>query len=207
MKFYIYKNNQQNGPFDELTIEGKLRDGTYSFQDLACRQGEQQWHPLSFFFPENLNSPHSWMKDSGNLPPNQAETAYHQQYQPQFQQHQTANPPARQQSFNQSTPPQSVQHVVYHHAFEPEPESGLPTVSMVIGIVCASLMLIGLVPCLGWINWFVLMLGGVNKLLSIVAIIITRNPAGRNKAIIGLVLTLVALVIGVVRLALGGGIC
>ena len=125
------------------------------------------------------------MNNSGNLKSAQQPPVY-QQSPPQFQQPQTANPLQHQQPFNQSMQPQPAQHVVHHHSFAAEPESGLPTVTMAIGIVCASLMLIGLIPCLGWINWFVLLVGGVNKLLSIIAVVTARSQNGRNKAIIGL---------------------
>lgn len=82
----------------------------------------------------------------------------------------------------------------------------LSMVGMVMGIVVASLMLFGLIPCLGWINWFTLLVGGVSKLVGWIAVFTEhRIPGALNKAIIGLVLSTMALFIGGIRLALGGG--
>lgn len=51
MAIYINKNNQNAGPFDELTVENGLRDGAFSINDLGCREGMSNWQPLSVFFP------------------------------------------------------------------------------------------------------------------------------------------------------------
>lgn len=83
--------------------------------------------------------------------------------------------------------------------------SGLASVGMTMGIITACLMIIGLVPCLGWMNWLVLFVGGITNILNWVVIFTDRTQSGRNKAIIGLVLTFVALFIGFIRLAIGGG--
>lgn len=206
MGFYIYKDDQQTGPFNESEVEAKLRDGTFISEDLACREGEKQWHPLSTFFPLPSGMPHSWMGDSGNLKSEQPKTSQHAP--PRFQQQQQqTNPFQPHQHFGQPMHPQPVQHIVHHHTLADESGGGLQTTAMVIGIVCASLMLIGLIPCLGWINWFVLLVGGVNKILSIIAVFTTQNQSARNKAIIGLILTIIALFIGSIRLILGSGIC
>jgi hypothetical protein len=103
-------------------------------------------------------------------------------------------------------PPSQIQQAKY----EPPPAStvkstGLASFGMTMGIVTACLMIIGLVPCLGWMNWFVLFLGGITNILNWVVVFTDQTPAGRNKAIIGLVLTFAALFIGLIRLAMGGG--
>lgn len=70
----------------------------------------------------------------------------------------------------------------------------LNIVSILIGLVALVFALPGLVPLLGWINWLVLpiaLLGaGVGALSS--------SNSGRN-------LNILVLVVGVVRLMLGGG--
>lgn len=82
----------------------------------------------------------------------------------------------------------------------------LSMVSMVMGIVVASLMIFGLIPCLGWINWFTLMIGGVSKLIGWISVFTEHKiPGALNKAIIGLVLSTIALFVGGIRLAMGGG--
>ncbi len=83
---------------------------------------------------------------------------------------------------------------------------GLSSTGMILGIVVACLAFVGLIPCLGWMNWFTLLLGGVANILCWVAVFTEgSDPAKRSKAIIGLVVTFVACAIGFVRLILGGG--
>src|SRR5687767_13080726 len=119
MKYFIYNNNKQNGPFEESDVEAKLRDGTFSVNDLACREGEKQWLPLNELFPLHAGTSHSWMRDSENLnsespkPP----PAYREPQQ------QTANPNLSQQPpFNQPMQMPQVQHVVHHHSLSETPE-------------------------------------------------------------------------------------
>lgn len=73
--------------------------------------------------------------------------------------------------------------------------SMLNIVSILIGLVALVFAIPGLVPLLGWINWLVLPLAllgaGVGALSS--------HKSGRN-------LNLIVLVVGIVRLMLGGGI-
>lgn len=70
----------------------------------------------------------------------------------------------------------------------------LNIISMLIGLVALVFAIPGLVPLLGWINWLVLpvaLLGaGIGALSS--------SNAGRN-------LNILVLLVGIVRLALGGG--
>lgn len=70
----------------------------------------------------------------------------------------------------------------------------LNIVSILIGLVALVFAIPGLVPLLGWINWLVLpiaLLGaGVGALSS--------SNAGRN-------LNILVLIVGVVRLMIGGG--
>lgn len=48
---YIYKNNQQSGPYEENLILDQLNAGLLSPDDLAVRHGETQWQPLGAMFP------------------------------------------------------------------------------------------------------------------------------------------------------------
>lgn len=70
----------------------------------------------------------------------------------------------------------------------------LNIISILIGLVALVFAIPGLVPLLGWINWLVLpvaLLGaGIGALSS--------SSAGRN-------LNILVLLVGIVRLALGGG--
>jgi hypothetical protein len=69
-------------------------------------------------------------------------------------------------------------------------------VSLVIGVLALVLAAVAFLPLLGWANWFILPLAvigaGVGQLSN-------GSKAGRN-------LNLIVIVIGVLRLMLGGGI-
>jgi hypothetical protein len=88
----------------------------------------------------------------------------------------------------------------------PQQSSGLATTCMVMGIIVLCLFILGLIPCLGWINWINLPIAGITDILSFVVIVTEgKNQSSRNKAIMGLIFSFLALVIGSVRLVLGGG--
>jgi hypothetical protein len=67
--------------------------------------------------------------------------------------------------------------------------------SLIIGIVALIGGLIAFLPLLGWANWLIIPLAIVGAAIGM----ISRSTAGRN-------LNLLVIVIGVVRLMLGGGI-
>ncbi|GEM49058.1 hypothetical protein [Deinococcus cellulosilyticus] len=68
--------------------------------------------------------------------------------------------------------------------------------SVVVGIVAAIGLLVGLVPLLGWVNWFItLPLGIIGLILGS----LSGSTAGRN-------LNIVILLLAALRLFLGGGI-
>jgi hypothetical protein len=66
--------------------------------------------------------------------------------------------------------------------------------SLIIGFVALILALIAFIPLLGWANWLIVPLAIVGAVVGM----ISRSTAGRN-------LNLFVVVIGVVRLMLGGG--
>jgi hypothetical protein len=68
-------------------------------------------------------------------------------------------------------------------------------VSLIIGAVALVLALIAFIPLLGWANWFIIPLAIIGAGVGMVG----RGTAGRN-------LNIFVIVIGVVRLMLGGGI-
>jgi hypothetical protein len=67
--------------------------------------------------------------------------------------------------------------------------------SLVIGFVALICALIAFLPLLGWANWLIIPLAIIGAAVGT----ISRSTAGRN-------LNLLVIVIGVVRLMLGGGI-
>jgi hypothetical protein len=68
-------------------------------------------------------------------------------------------------------------------------------VSLIIGAVALLLALIAFLPLLGWANWLIIPLAVVGAAVGMAS----RSTAGRN-------LNLFVIVVGVVRLMLGGGI-
>ena len=103
--------------------------------------------------------------------------------------------------------PQPIQYVPYA---VPTPAavsqgSGLGVAVRTMGIIALCLMVVGLIPCFGWVNYFNIAFGIVTLVLSIVALASAPSDSARTSAIIGLVLVVVADFAGVVRLILGGG--
>jgi hypothetical protein len=67
--------------------------------------------------------------------------------------------------------------------------------SLIIGIVALILAIVAFIPLLGWANWFIIPLAIIGAVVGR----ISRSTGGRN-------LNLFVIVIGIVRLMLGGGI-
>ncbi|HWS78845.1 MAG TPA: hypothetical protein VN205_10785 [Thermomonas sp.] len=78
-------------------------------------------------------------------------------------------------------------------------------VSLLWGIVAMLWMVLAFIPLLGWGNWFMIPFAVVGAIIAAVAIAIT-SPENRGRAKAGLVLNVVAIVVGAMRLSLGGGI-
>lgn len=69
----------------------------------------------------------------------------------------------------------------------------LNLVSIVVGVVALPVMLLGLIPLLGWLNYLVIPLAVLGAALGA----LSDSNAGRN-------LNLIVLLVGFVRLWLGG---
>jgi len=82
----------------------------------------------------------------------------------------------------------------------------LSIVALIWGILAFLGFMIGLLPCVGWLNWINIPFALVGVLLGILAL--AKTPAGESKgmSIGGMVLSIVAAVVGLIRLMLGGGI-
>jgi hypothetical protein len=68
-------------------------------------------------------------------------------------------------------------------------------VSLIIGVVALIFAVVAFIPLLGWLNWLIIPLAIIGAAVGV----ISRGTAGRN-------LNLLVIVIGVVRLMLGGGL-
>ena len=67
-------------------------------------------------------------------------------------------------------------------------------ISILIGVAALVGALVGFIPLLGWLNWFVIPLAIVGLIVGLM----TRETSGRN-------VNAVVLVLAIVRLSLGGG--
>jgi hypothetical protein len=68
-------------------------------------------------------------------------------------------------------------------------------VSIIIGVVALLLALVAFIPLLGWANWLIIPLAIIGAAVGM----LSRSTSGRN-------LNLFVILVGVVRLILGGGI-
>lgn len=67
--------------------------------------------------------------------------------------------------------------------------------SLIIGLVALVGAVIAFIPLLGWLNWLIIPLAIVGAAVGLMS----RRTAGRN-------LNLLVIIVGIVRLMLGGGI-
>jgi len=67
--------------------------------------------------------------------------------------------------------------------------------SLIVGAVALVCAMVAFLPLLGWLNWLIIPLAIIGAGIGV----ISRGTAGRN-------LNLLVILIGVVRLMLGGGI-
>jgi hypothetical protein len=78
-------------------------------------------------------------------------------------------------------------------------------ISLLWGILAMIWMIFALIPLLGWGNWFLIPFAAVGAIIAAIGVLFTS--AGRNgRAKTGLLLNGLVIVVGVVRLMLGGGI-
>lgn len=78
-------------------------------------------------------------------------------------------------------------------------------ISLVWGIFAMFWMVIALIPLLGWGNWLVIPFASVGAVIAAIGIALSRGGhRGRAKA--GLVLNGIVIVVGIVRLSIGGGV-
>ncbi|HYP14271.1 MAG TPA: hypothetical protein VEQ63_10135 [Bryobacteraceae bacterium] len=78
-------------------------------------------------------------------------------------------------------------------------------ISLVWGILAILGLFVGFIPCLGALNWFNIPFAVVGLIVSIVATA-KANRGSQGAAIAGIVLNAIAILLGSLRLTLGGGI-
>ncbi|AKO22000.1 membrane protein [Xanthomonas oryzae pv. oryzae] len=75
----------------------------------------------------------------------------------------------------------------------------------IVGIVALLWMVLAFIPLLGWGNWFLIPFAAVGALIAAIALLFT-SAGNRGRAKTGLVLNGLVIVVGMLRLTLGGGI-
>ena len=78
-------------------------------------------------------------------------------------------------------------------------------ISLLWGIVSICWMVLAFIPLLGWGNWFLIPFASIGALIAAVGIAVTA-PGNRGRAKTGLILNGIAIIVGIMRLQLGGGI-
>jgi uncharacterized RDD family membrane protein YckC len=81
----------------------------------------------------------------------------------------------------------------------------MQVVGLAWGILAVIGFFVALLPCLGSLNWINIPFSSIGLILNIVALVTAKTPS-KGKAIVGLILCAVAVLIGVIRLAAGGGV-
>lgn len=78
-------------------------------------------------------------------------------------------------------------------------------ISILWGIVALLWMLLAFIPFFGWGNWFMVPFAVLGAIVAGIGILFTAKEH-RGRAKTGLILNLIAIVIGIFRLHIGGGI-
>ncbi len=78
-------------------------------------------------------------------------------------------------------------------------------ISVLWGIFALVWLVFAFIPLLGWGNWFLIPFAVVGAIIAAIGILFT-SPANRGRAKTGLLLNAIVIVVGVIRLSLGGGV-
>jgi hypothetical protein len=77
-------------------------------------------------------------------------------------------------------------------------------ISLVWGIVALLWMVLAFIPLLGWGNWFLIPFAAVGAVIAAIGLLFT-HASKRGRAKTGLLLNGIVIVVGVIRLSIGGG--
>ena len=81
----------------------------------------------------------------------------------------------------------------------------MQTLSLAWGVLALIGMMIAFIPCLGALNWINIPFAAVGLVISFL-VFGTSRATDKSGSIAGIVCCLIALVLGIIRLILGGGI-
>ncbi len=77
----------------------------------------------------------------------------------------------------------------------------MSVIGLIWGIIAFFWMGIALIPLLGWMNWLNIPFAAIGLIISIFGFMRRGNPAGMA----GIILNSIAIIVGILRLVLGGG--
>lgn len=78
-------------------------------------------------------------------------------------------------------------------------------ISLIWGIAALLWMLLAFIPLLGWGNWFMIPFAVIGAIIAAIGLLFSGDGKNR-RAKTGLILNGIAIVVGVIRLGIGGGI-
>ncbi|HLM52547.1 MAG TPA: hypothetical protein VK325_02895 [Pseudoxanthomonas sp.] len=78
-------------------------------------------------------------------------------------------------------------------------------ISVLWGIVAMVFMVLALIPLLGAANWLVIPFATVGAIIAAIGVLLA-SPGKRGRTKTGLVLNGIVIVVGIVRLGIGGGL-
>ncbi len=78
--------------------------------------------------------------------------------------------------------------------------------ALVLGILSLLGFLVAFLPCVGWFNWFNIPFAIIGLIIGIISLAAAEPGESKTTGIAGLVCCSFAIVIGAIRLFIGGGI-
>src|SRR5579864_1160599 len=81
----------------------------------------------------------------------------------------------------------------------------MQALSLAWGILALIGMVVGFIPCFGWINWVNIPFAFAGLIFGIIAHILTRGPSRQN-SLVAIILCILAILLGSKRLVAGFGI-
>ncbi len=79
-------------------------------------------------------------------------------------------------------------------------------ISLIWGILSVLGMLFGFIPCLGAYNWINIPFAAVGLIFSIIAAVNADPNSSKSSSVAGIVMCGFAIIFGLIRLSIGGGI-
>lgn len=81
----------------------------------------------------------------------------------------------------------------------------MKTIALVLGILALLGMLLAFIPCFGALNWINIPFSVIGLVVSIIAYS-QKDGTSSNNALAGIIMCSIAILFGMLRLILGGGI-